>query len=420
MRDGPAMSYSVPDLSNTRRFVGCPVGGEPAADPAVTAGDRAAGGDDKTPKRTSAPAMARRVAYISWLRAIAAGEVIVWHSDLITKHFSPSSVDVWGYHSIGAIGVEVFFVLSGYMMCMRAASYRNGAQYLLARLVRLVPMYWLFTSAVIAAYLVNSRWHLGNFDLSVFHLLRSYLMLPAWGFPILSVGWTLEYEMIFYALVALLAVGAGSAMATARISLFAMVIALGLGGMLMPGAASGEGGPLATPVGHFLSPYMLTFAVGWLIRLVEENGGIRQNWRTIIGVLIIFSLALSQGAPDGVRLGLRAVLASCCFLLFQLGRQWFQSNNRVNRFMCLLGEASYSIYLSHWFVLSIIGKLLGSLSPPEAAVWPLRMLGIAAGLAFGLGAYLLLEQPIDRFLRVRLFPSRIPASSSTSVSVKVA
>jgi exopolysaccharide production protein ExoZ len=414
------MNYPVSTGSNLRRplklerrlRLSRPAGGKSAVSPA-TAAFRAAGGDDRTAKRFAATATAPRVGYLSWVRAVAAGEVIVWHSDLITKHFSHSTVDVWGYHSIGAVGVEIFFVLSGYIMCMRAASYKNGVQYLVARLMRLIPMYWLFTTAVIAAYLVNSHWRLGNFDLSVFTLLRSYLMLPSWGFPILSVGWTLEYEMIFYLFVALLAVTAGSLTANARINLFGVMIALGLGGMLLPGGGSGEVGPLASPVSHILSPYMLIFAAGWLIRIVEENGGIRQNWRAVIGVLIIFSLGLSQGTTFGVHLGLRAALATCCFLLFQLGWEWFQINNPVNRFVCLVGEASYSIYLSHWFVLSIIGKLLGVLSPPEAAAWPLRMIGIATGLTVGLGAYSLIEQPIDRFLRARILRSRAASSNRT-------
>lgn len=416
------MNHPVSTGSDVRRplkperllRLGRPAGGKSAVYQATDA-FRAAGGDDRTAKQFAATATAPRVGYLSWVRAIAAGEVIVWHSDLITKHFSHSTVDVWGYHSIGAVGVEIFFVLSGYIMCMRAASYKNGVQYLIARLVRLIPMYWLFTTAVIAAYLVNSHWRLGNFDLSVFTLLRSYLMLPSWGFPILSVGWTLEYEMIFYSFVALLAVGARSLTATTRTNLFGVMIALGLGGMLLPGGESGEVGPLASPVSHILSPYMLIFAAGWLIRIVEENGGIGPNWRTIVGFLTIFSLGLSQGTPFGVHLGIRAALATSCFLLFQLGRELFQINNPVNRFVCRVGEASYSIYLSHWFVLSIIGKLLGVLSPPEAAAWPLRVLGMAAGLGVGLGAFSLLEQPIDRFLRARLFRSRVAASSRTQV-----
>jgi exopolysaccharide production protein ExoZ len=355
--------------------------------------------------------------YISWIRAIAAAEVLFWHSDLVTKHFSTSTVIVPPYTIVGAIGVDLFFVLSGYIMCMRATSYQNGGQYLYARLLRLVPMYWIFTCAVILAYLINKNWHLGGFDLSVSMVLRSYLMLPGWGFPILSVGWTLEYEMIFYVLVAFLAVGVGRPMA--RTILFAVVFGLGLAGMMVPATAD-EVGPLASPIGHVFSVYMLTFAAGWLIRLVEENGGARRNWHTIIGILVIFSLGLYQAGPGGAHLGLRAILAAGCFLLFQLLQAWFETNNLANRFVCLLGDSSYSIYLSHWFILSILGKSLGKVAPAEFAAWPLRMSGIAIALGVGVGAYLLLERPIDRFLRRQPLPWRNTAREDSMITAKPA
>ncbi len=401
----------IPDGRRPRGYAGAD---KPTIDPAVTAGIHAASGGASASSRSTGPATTPRLDYISWVRAIAATEVAVRHSDLITKHFSDSTVAVGSYYQFGAIGVEIFFVLSGYIMCMRAASYRNGAQYLLARLVRLVPMYWLFTSAVIVAYFVNSDWRLGSFDLSVFALLRSYLMLPAWGFPILSVGWTLEYEMIFYVAVALLAIGKG--VGSGKIALLGVVIALSVGGIVMPGAEAGEVGPLATSVGHALSPFMLTFGLGWLIRLVEESGGVRPNWRLIIAVAVIFLLAMSQGTPDGVHLGFRAALAVCCFLLFQLGQRGFHTDGPLNRFMCIIGESSYSLYLSHWFIMSIFGKLLGSLHPPAVAAAPLRVVGIALCLAIGVAAYLLLERPIDRFLRVRFLASRRAATSNGSLS----
>ena len=355
--------------------------------------------------------------YISWIRAIAAAEVLFWHSDLVTKHFSTSTVIVPPYSTVGGVGVDIFFVLSGYIMCMRATSYKNGGQYLYARLLRLVPMYWIFTCAVILAYLINKNWHLGGFDLSVMMVLRSYLMLPGWGFPILSVGWTLEYEMIFYVLVAFLAVGVGRPMA--RTILFAVVFGLGLAGMMVPATAD-EVGPLASPIGHVFSAYMLTFAAGWLIRLVEENGGARRNWHTIAGILIIFSLGLHQAGPGGAHLGLRAILAASCFLFFQLVQTWFETNNPINRFVSLLGDSSYSIYLSHWFVLSIFGKSLGKVAPAEIAAWPLRMCGIAIALAIGVGAYLALERPIDRFLRRQPWPWRKAPRETPMVGAKAA
>src|SRR5215475_10296197 len=87
---------------------------------------------------------------LQWLRALAALEVVVWHSDLATKHFSPASLQTSIYTTLGGVGVELFFILSGYVICMQAPTYKTGAEFMIARIYRLLPLYWIFTSLVIA------------------------------------------------------------------------------------------------------------------------------------------------------------------------------------------------------------------------------------------------------------------------------
>jgi len=359
----------------------------------------------KKPKATPMPH-----GWLNWLRALAATEVLIWHSDLVTKGFSQSTVMTGFYRHIGAVGVEVFFLLSAYLMCMRAPTYRSGASFMAIRLARIAPLYWIFTSLVVLAYLLNSRWHLGGFSLSVPEILTSYLMLPSAGFPILSVGWTLEYEMIFYALVAVLA--AGSSPGKSREAVLVALVALGLCSFLLPESLVGGGGARATALGHAFSPYMLIFASGWLARLVEER-----REALLHPVLLAWSLALAclyqvLGHADAVQLGARTGAAVLCFLLLRMMREWCEGDGLVHRLGRLLGAASFSIYLSHWLVLSAFGKVLQAMSPPELAAWPLRVAGIAAALGLGLAIYVALEQPLDRILRGRL--SR-PGTSSVKL-----
>ena len=144
---------------------------------------------------------------IQWLRGLAATEVVICHSDLVTKHFTSFRLaETSWYQPLLGIGVEVFFMVSGYVICMRAATHPSGGAFLFSRIRRLYPMYWIFTSLVVLAFLINPAWRLNNFDASPLSLLQSYLILPQWRFPILGVGWTLEHEMIFYAFVALMIV----------------------------------------------------------------------------------------------------------------------------------------------------------------------------------------------------------------------
>ena len=78
---------------------------------------------------------------LQWLRALAASEVVVCHSDLLTKHFSDFRIGslTW-YYPLSGMGVELFFVLSGYIICMRAPSIDNGPRFLLSRILGLYPM----------------------------------------------------------------------------------------------------------------------------------------------------------------------------------------------------------------------------------------------------------------------------------------
>jgi exopolysaccharide production protein ExoZ len=357
-----------------------------------------------------------RLGDISWLRAVAAIEVAFRHSDLIVKHFSGSTVTAWEFYSqVGAVGVEIFFVLSGYIMCARAASYRSGGEYLKARLIRIVPLYWVFTSAVLLAFLINPRWHLAGFELTPFMLIRSYLMLPQSGFPILGVGWTLEYEMVFYVAVACLAIGASGQARGARMALLAVVYAAGLAGVLLGSNNASPGSPSQQAVLHILSPYMLTFATGWLIRLVEDGGGLAQNWRIVSAFVVLYLLCLTQAPPEGVHMGMRVALAGGVVVLFRLAREQLQIDNAINRLGRLLGDASYSLYLSHWFVLSICGKALGSAQIPAVAAWPVRLLGIGLCLFVGVVVYSWIEAPIDRFLRSRLLSARRAPTSGPLV-----
>ncbi len=352
-----------------------------------------------------------RLADTGWVRAVAATEVLVWHSDLITKHFSAGTIAAPLYRPFGAIGVEIFFVLSGYIMCMRAPEYAGGARYLLARLTRLTPLYWLFTSLVILAYFVNRDWHLGGFELNPDSIAASYLMLPVAGFPILMVGWTLAYEMIFYGLVALLAAGGGYRGRAGPLALFGVVFACGIAGLMQREVNPTDVGV----VGHLLSPYLLNFAFGWLIRYAEDNDGLLRQWRLIGCVLAIFALTWSQAGPEAQRLAMRIAIAAGCVLLFRAARPWLSRDNRINRAGCLIGASSYSLYLSHWFVLSVLGKAIAPFAPSAEAPL-LRGLGIVLCLFVGLAVYLLIEQPTDRFLRRRLLRPARPKTRSAQAA----
>jgi peptidoglycan/LPS O-acetylase OafA/YrhL len=330
---------------------------------------------------------------IQWLRAIAACEVIVCHSDLIVKHFSDQRIvlNAW-YEPMVAVGVELFFIVSGYIMCMRVPASKSWRDFLASRILRIYPLYALFTTIVVIVGFIAPNWRLGGFTWDATTLARSYLILPGPGFPILEVGWTLEYEMVFYSLVTVAMILGVTR--SGRMIGFAWFLA-GLGCI---GSALGPRPEGFAPILHILSPYMFAFGAGWLFRSIEQASWVRQTSSAML--FSALALVAAYVSPQwGDRLILRIFVAAMVFLSFLLARRVFQANNAVNRTLWLIGDGSYSIYLSHWFILSAVGKVLGALAMPAQMDWFVRILGILLSIAAGIWIFRYVEQPLGRGLR---------------------
>lgn len=330
---------------------------------------------------------------IQWLRALAATEIALAHSDLVTKHFSDYRlVNEWWYQPLGGTGVELFFILSGYVICMRIRSYATGGAFMLSRVRRLFPLYAIFTTLVLVTYFINPAWRLNNFHISLTSIAQSYLILPQYKSPILGVGWTLEHEMIFYWLVGLVMLG-WSMQSRAR-----PAIAWILAGMGFIGCLQGPEPGYGLWAFHIFSPYMFAFGCGWLLCCVEEMD--TPAWAANLAIFAgIGGLAYAVGTDFGDRLVFRIAVMALIFYGFIASRRAFEVDNLMNRIAVKAGDASFSIYLSHWFVLSAMGKVLGAIQPPAYTADFLRAFGIFVSVAIGIWLFRMLERPLDLWLR---------------------
>lgn len=341
---------------------------------------------------------------IQWLRAIAALEVVAWHSDLITKNFSSLSVANFElYRPLGGMGVEVFFIVSGYVMCLRLPAYKSGAQFLCARFLRLAPMYWLFTSLVILVFVLHPAWRLNALNLDADTVLRSYLMLPQRHYPILGVGWTLEIEMMFYVQLALALSLCAALMRPLGNGIVYVLVAAGLIGFALGTWPNGR-----TWDYHLASPYMLMFAFGWMMCSAErgQTPGIRN--KTFAAAVLVWIAALTITDPEHRHLLSRMALAAGVFVCIQALRPVLQRNVFINRAASMLGDASYSLYLSHWFILSGLGKAFGALHLPTALDPLARCAGASVAVLFALACFRYAENPLDRLLRPRVRRTTAP------------
>lgn len=334
---------------------------------------------------------------IQWLRAIAALEVVFWHSDLVTKHFSPDLVARSGYAPFGGMGVELFFIISGYIMCLNAPRYHSGSRWALGRAIRIYPLYWIFTGMIFLASVFNEDWQQQSLSDDPGIILRSLLILPQQNVPVLAVGWSLEHEMIFYAFITLALLMFRGMTRTVQI-----LLALFLGLLGATGVLTGVGGSGAGWDYHLLSPYMLGFSIGWALCLAEERGGAWQRMTPAAILLILGLLAALAIAALERDLVLRFALATMIVIPVIMARPWLEPRHPLNRLAKMAGDASFSIYLSHWFVLSILGKLLDVADPPAGGAMPLRILAMAACAGIGMLVYRWLERPLDSGIRKAL------------------
>lgn len=136
------------------------------------------------------------------LRAFAALNVVVFHIVGISAVYGQgvgffSFLDGWGTN-----GVDIFFVISGFVMgYSQATNPKSWQSFLEGRLVRIVPIYWVVSTIMMGLYLANPDMF-ERFEMTTLFAVSSYFFFSTlfFDFPLVDVGWTLEWEMLFYGL----------------------------------------------------------------------------------------------------------------------------------------------------------------------------------------------------------------------------
>jgi exopolysaccharide production protein ExoZ len=144
--------------------------------------------------------MENRLPGIQVGRAIAAASVFYFHSYIALTYFNPNKLKTFDWLAAhGASGVDLFFTISGFIVCYVAARPDfTPASFLWKRFFRIYP---LNAAVTIAIMLICRRVQISD-DVSLVHVVQSILILPQHA-PVNSVGWTLEYEVAFYLLAAI-------------------------------------------------------------------------------------------------------------------------------------------------------------------------------------------------------------------------
>jgi peptidoglycan/LPS O-acetylase OafA/YrhL len=336
---------------------------------------------------------------IQVLRALAAIAVVIAHiaDDLTERALQSEALPRLDFFQAG---VDVFFVISGFVMVYASESLFAATDapkiFLLRRLNRIVPLYWLVTTTYLAiAWLASDLPHKGY---SAGLAVASYLFIPWAGpddtlEPIVGQGWTLNYEMLFYVLFAV-AIAAPRRIAVALVST-ALVLAVLAGSFFQPTSAIPK---------YWSNEITLEFVLGMLLGLAYAEGvrlpRVPRMLLIAAGVCLIYVAAPQLG---GVPLDHRALLWGTPAAMIVAGSVFgFPAGPLPGlQSLALLGDASYALYLVHSLPVRAFRKIwLWSSLTAGVSSWIYLALALAVTTAVGVLVHLYVERPIGRRSRM--------------------
>ncbi|MEQ6343181.1 acyltransferase family protein [Vibrio cyclitrophicus] len=127
---------------------------------------------------------------IQYLRGVAAILVLMTHASY--KMYVLSGSDNSNF-SIGNAGVDLFFIISGFIICLSLDKQKIGpARFFINRIVRIIPMYWILTIVVLLVYLFNPG--IVNSSGGETSIMGSFTLIPGDYKYLINNGWTLSSE----------------------------------------------------------------------------------------------------------------------------------------------------------------------------------------------------------------------------------
>jgi exopolysaccharide production protein ExoZ len=328
------------------------------------------------------------------LRMLASCFVLAAHSTVYTSERLGTSEakHVW---LRGGIGVDLFFVISGFVMIISSRSLTNRQDgwkiFAQRRIVRIVPVYWILTTVKVTVTIVAAGLVLHT-RFSVPKTLFSYFFLPTYNLdggiqPVLGVGWTLNLEMLFYLLF--------------TIALFLRTNVYHFLGAFLSLLALGAyfRQPSWPPIAFYLDSIVIEFYFGMLVARVNL---IRRPVPPVFGLALLFggvaALLLIPAAdlltPRGLTSGVPAAMTVWGMASLE------QYLDLTPKMILYLGDASYMIYLIHPFIAPApaVAMAMLHLFYPATAV----ALAILSSLLGGSILHSLLERPLTLWFRDHL------------------
>lgn len=327
------------------------------------------------------------------LRGLAVLAVVVYHFGAPFNTYYPSDAPAPYSFTLGELGVQLFFIISGFVILMSAAHGKTAKSFVISRCTRLYPAYWfavIFSACLIAGVGVETR------QVTVAQVLINLTMFQRFMLVenVDQVYWTLAVEMQFYLLMLVcIVVSKGRLRYDYLMKLGAVWSGVGCALMaLYPGDSST--GVAKMVVWAVLAQHAAFFCFG-MAMYVYFNTRIFTRYIPFFAVIAVVNTYLAHGRAHA--LGVLALIA-LFFVVVQYRNISFLDRGPLQ----FLGRISYSLYLVH----TVLGLGIIHLTQGSLGVWGSRVLAVSVVVAMAYVSYRVLERRastgLKHFLQERL------------------
>lgn len=339
---------------------------------------------------------------IQSLRCLAVLLVVFFHVILIAKKYITNGEVFSEFFKFGMFGVDLFFVVSGFVMIsVTRGKFKDKIQafdFLYRRISRIYPTYWFYTILVLIVFCFRPSW-VNNSQGNHADIIASFLLFPAQSLPLVMVGWTLIHEMYFYLIFFVILLFVKEENVCLAIMLWGVFV-------IIFNLYFDTSDPIINLISH---PMTFEFIAGCISGLIFYKIEIKVPsvlYVSIGCISLILSIFLyiyycnffHNFEPGGwyrvFIFGIPSMFIVCLFANAE------RCGLCIYSFFVKIGNASYSIYLSHVLTLSAFGRVMNT-SYAKSMLSDYVMIAILFifSIILGISGYYLVEKPLLKFSR---------------------
>ncbi|WP_321905364.1 acyltransferase family protein [Paraburkholderia tropica] len=334
-----------------------------------------------------------RLQGLQHLRFFAAFAVLIHHM-LEEAAGSPLAVVSPTAMRVGACGVDIFFVISGLVMWHTTGGFSaqtSARRFFSRRLTRVFPSYWACVAIMVV--LAGSGLAFKHLELGTVGIVESLLLLPPTTSTglILSVAWTLVYELYFYLICTVVL-----CLPWPRLRALSIVALLAAVPVVLQKLGAVE------QAAYYGSPLVIEFLFGIALGAISTHlpaPGARRREALLVACIALFCWA-SAASPETATFGLPPAFRWWAWglpsmILVALFVHVSDDRNGIARALTMLGNASYVLYLTHVFWMNVFARAIKA--GAFHSTFNLYLAGacvVCLAVVFALGVHWYLEKPL--------------------------